>query len=100
MRRAPQRASVTDVEKTPTTTETVLTPPSDRRWWNGRRARRPVPERRRYDRSIIEGPLREAVWKIAWPTMLTNIIGGLQGIVDHALVGNLVGYRANAAIGV
>ena len=32
--------------------------------------------------------------------MLTNIIGGLQGIVDHVLVGNLVGYEANAAIGV
>ena len=54
----------------------------------------------RYDRSIIEGPLRPAVWKIAWPTMLTNVIGGLQGMVDHALVGNLVGYKANAAIGV
>ncbi len=32
--------------------------------------------------------------------MLTNIIGGLQGIVDHVLVGNLIGYTANAAIGV
>jgi len=54
----------------------------------------------RYDRSIIEGPLRPAVWKLAWPTMLTNIIGGLQGIVDHALVGHLVGFTGNAAIGV
>ncbi len=54
----------------------------------------------RYDRSIVEGPLRAAVWKIAWPTMLTNAIGGLQGMVDHVLVGNLVGYQANAAIGV
>jgi putative MATE family efflux protein len=32
--------------------------------------------------------------------MLTNIIGGLQGMVDQALVGNLVGFKANAAIGV
>jgi len=54
----------------------------------------------RYDRSIVEGPLRPAVWKIAWPTMLTNAIGGLQGMVDHALVGNIVGFKANAAIGV
>ena len=54
----------------------------------------------RYDRSIVAGPLQPAVWKIAWPTMLTNAIGGLQGIVDHVLVGNLVGYKANAAIGV
>ena len=58
------------------------------------------PERRRYDRSIIEGPLLPSVWKLAWPTMLTNIIGGFQGMVDQALVGNLIGYRANAAIGV
>ena len=54
----------------------------------------------RYDRSIVEGPLGPAVWKIAWPSMLTNIIGGLQGIVDHALVGHLVGFKGNAAIGV
>ena len=54
----------------------------------------------RYDRSLIEGPLVPAVWKLAWPAMLTNIIGGLQGIVDHVMVGNIVGYAANAAIGV
>src|SRR5689334_7017580 len=59
-----------------------------------------TPATRRYDRSIVEGPLRSAVWRIAWPTMLTNVIGGLQGIVDHALVGNLVGFKGNAAIGV
>jgi putative MATE family efflux protein len=59
-----------------------------------------LPAPGRYDRSIIEGPLRVAVWKIAWPTMLTNVIGGLQGMVDHVLVGHLVGYQANAAIGV
>ena len=58
------------------------------------------PPKSRYDRSIVEGPLQAAVWKVAWPTMVTSIIGGLQGIVDHALVGNFVGYTANAAIGV
>ncbi|MGE3466263.1 MAG: MATE family efflux transporter [Pyrinomonadaceae bacterium] len=56
--------------------------------------------RSKFDRSIIEGPLGAAVWKIAWPTMLTNMIAGLQGMVDHVLVGNLVGYKANAAIGI
>jgi putative MATE family efflux protein len=59
-----------------------------------------VSNKPRFDRSIVEGPLQPAVWKIAWPTMLTNVIGGLQGMVDHALVGNIVGYKANAAIGV
>ena len=57
-------------------------------------------ERPRYDRSIVEGPLQPAVWKIAWPSMLTNVVGGLQGIVDHVLVGHLVGFTGNAAIGV
>ncbi|MDB4908224.1 MAG: efflux family protein [Gemmatimonadetes bacterium] len=59
-----------------------------------------APAPSRYDRSITEGPLRSAVWKIAWPTMLTNIVGGMQGIIDHVLVGHLVGFRGNAAIGV
>jgi len=54
----------------------------------------------RYDRSIISGPLPRAVWKLAWPTMLTNIVGGIQGIIDHVMVGHFVGYTGNAAIGV
>jgi putative MATE family efflux protein len=60
----------------------------------------PPPPRRLYDRSIVDGPLLPAVWKIAWPTMLQNVIGGLQGIIDHVMVGHYVGYTANAAIGV
>jgi putative MATE family efflux protein len=54
----------------------------------------------RYDRSIVEGPLRPAVWKLAWPGMLANVVGGLQGMVDHVMVGHMVGYAGNAAIGV
>ena len=54
----------------------------------------------RFDRSIVEGPLGPAVWRLAWPTMLQNVIAGLQGIIDHAMVGHFVGYTANAAIGV
>ncbi len=48
----------------------------------------------------MDGPIRKAVWTIAWPTMLQNVIGGLQGLVDHAMVGHYVGYTGNAAIGV
>ena len=59
-----------------------------------------APPARSYDRSLIEGPLGPAVWKLAWPTVVTNIIGGLQGIIDHILVGHLVGFTGNAAIGV
>ena len=54
----------------------------------------------RFDRSLVEGPISPAVWKLAWPTMVQNLVAGLQGIVDHALVGHLIGYTANAAIGV
>ena len=53
-----------------------------------------------FDRAIVDGPIARAVWMLAWPTMLQNVIGGLQGLVDHALVGHFVGYTGNAAIGV
>ena len=55
---------------------------------------------RTLDRSIVEGPIGPAVWKLAWPTMLQNVIGGLQGVVDHVMVGHFVGFTGNAAIGV
>lgn len=58
------------------------------------------PKIRTFDRSIVDGPLPAAVWKLAWPTMLQNVVAGLQGIVDHAMVGHYVGYTGNAAIGV
>ncbi len=32
--------------------------------------------------------------------MLQNVIAGLQGVIDHILVGHLIGYTGNAAIGV
>lgn len=59
-----------------------------------------TPGAKRFDRSIVEGPIAGAVWKLAWPTVLQNVIGGLQGVVDHAMVGHYVGYAGNAAVGV
>lgn len=59
-----------------------------------------APKGRTFDRSIVEGPILGAVWKIAWPTVLQNVIGGMQGIVDHAMVGHYVGYTGNAAVGI
>ncbi|MBA3854195.1 MAG: hypothetical protein C0503_07255 [Gemmatimonas sp.] len=55
---------------------------------------------KRFDRSIVDGPISGAVWKLAWPTVLQNVIGGMQGVVDHAMVGHYVGYAGNAAVGV
>ena len=51
----------------------------------------------KFDRSIVEGPLSPAVWRLAWPTMLQNVIAGLQGIIDHAMVGHFVGYTASGS---
>ena len=56
--------------------------------------------KQQFDRGIVEGQLYRAVWKLAWPTMLANVIGGIQGIVDQAMVGYYVGHTGNAAIGV
>jgi len=53
-----------------------------------------------FDRSLVSGPLTPAIWKIVWPTLLMNLVAGLQGLVDHVMVGRLVGFEANAAIGV
>jgi putative MATE family efflux protein len=53
-----------------------------------------------FDRSLVEGPIVPAVWRLAWPTMLQNVIAGVQGIIDHVMVGHYVGYTGNAAIGV
>src|SRR4029077_12179702 len=59
-----------------------------------------VQKTQRFDRSIVEGPIGPAVWRLAWPTMLQNVIAGVQGIIDHVMVGHYVGYTGNAAIGV
>jgi putative MATE family efflux protein len=60
----------------------------------------PRPAAKPFDRSIVAGPIPRAVWMLAWPSMLQNVISGLQGLVDHAMVGRFVGYTGNAAIGV
>lgn len=62
-------------------------------------AEQPKIKKRQFDRSIVEGPLARAVWKMAWPAVLTNLISGIQGWVDQIMVGHLIGYQANAAIG-
>ncbi len=58
------------------------------------------PATQRFDRRITEGPLLPAIWHLAWPTMLQNMMGGFQSILDHTMVGHRVGFTGNAAIGV
>ncbi len=55
---------------------------------------------KKFNRNIVKGSLPRAVWALAWPTMLQNVVGGIQGIVDQAMVGHYVGHIGNAAIGV
>ncbi len=59
-----------------------------------------APKSTTFDRSIVEGPIISAVWMIAWPSVLQNVIGGMQGVIDHAMVGRFVGFSGNAAVGV
>jgi putative MATE family efflux protein len=60
----------------------------------------PQVKQKHFDRSLVDGPIGPAVWRLAWPTMLQNVIAGLQGIIDHTMVGHFVGFTGNAAIGV
>ena len=59
-----------------------------------------APAKKKLDRSIVEGPLGRAVWHLAWPAMVQNVISIMQGVIDQAMVGNFVGHTGNAAIGV
>ncbi len=51
-------------------------------------------------RRIVEGPLVPAIWALAWPAMLQNVIMIVQTTVDHVMVGRFVGYEGNAALAV
>ena len=53
-----------------------------------------------FDDDIVSGNVVKSVWKLAWPVILTQLVAGIHGIIDHILVGNFVGYTAQAAIGV
>ncbi|MEM9293873.1 MAG: MATE family efflux transporter [Acidobacteriota bacterium] len=59
-----------------------------------------APKTSRFDRRIVEGSIPSALWTLAWPTLVQNVVGGIQGLVDHAMVGRYVDYTGNAAIGV
>ena len=37
-----------------------------------------APTGKAFDRSIVEGPIRKAVWTLAWPTMLQNITPAVE----------------------
>ena len=57
-----------------------------------------------FDNDIVSGNVVRSVVKLAWPIIITQLIAGIHGIIDHILVGNYVlgkeGFYAQAAIGV
>ena len=53
-----------------------------------------------FDDDIISGSILKSVWKVAWPVVITQLVAGVHGLVDHILVGNHVGFAAQAGIGV
>ena len=56
-----------------------------------------------FDREIVSGSVLRSVWKLSWPLVLLNLVNGMQGFVNHIMVGHYVhtaNSAANAAIGV
>lgn len=54
----------------------------------------------KFDPEIVSGNVFRSIWKIAWPVIITQLVAGIHGIIDHILVGRYVGYEGQAAIGV
>lgn len=53
-----------------------------------------------FDDDIITGSVLKSVWKVAWPVVITQLVAGIHGLVDHILVGHHVGFTAQAGIGI
>ncbi len=56
-----------------------------------------------FDREIVSGSVLRSVWKLSWPLVLLYLVNGMQGFVNHIMVGHYVhsaNSAANAAIGV
>lgn len=53
-----------------------------------------------FDRRLVEGPILPAMWSLAWPMVIQNVVQVLQGFIDHVMVGRFVGFEGNAAIGI
>ncbi len=53
-----------------------------------------------FDNDIVSGNVVRSVLKLSWPIIITQLMAGIHGIVDHILVGTYVDFRAQAGIGV
>ena len=50
-----------------------------------------------FDEEIVSGSILRSVWKLAWPVTLLNLVNGMHGFVDNALVGHYLKSPDNAA---
>lgn len=53
-----------------------------------------------FDNDIVSGNVVRSVIKLSWPIIITQLVAGIHGIIDQILVGNYVGFEAQAGIGV
>ncbi len=56
-----------------------------------------------FDKELITGSILRSVWKLSWPMVLLNMVNGIHGFVDQALVGHYVpsaDSAANAGVGI
>ena len=52
---------------------------------------------KKFDKEIVSGSILRSIWKLTWPVTLLNLVNGLHGLIDHALVGWHFGQDGNAA---
>jgi putative MATE family efflux protein len=54
----------------------------------------------RFDEQLVSGNVPRSVWKLSWPFVGAQVVRGLNLFVAQSLIGNHVGHRGNAAVGV
>ena len=59
-----------------------------------------MPDPVTFDERLISGSVLRSVWRLSWPIVLLNFVNGAPTLANQLMVGHLLGYEANAAIGV
>jgi putative MATE family efflux protein len=54
---------------------------------------------KKFDHEIVSGGIFRSIWKVAWPVVVTQLIAGVHGMIDQALVGHQDGFEGQAAVG-
>ncbi len=54
---------------------------------------------KKFDQEIVSGGIFRSIWKVAWPVVLTQLVAGIHGMIDQALIGHQAGFEGQAAVG-